>query len=88
MKNFLTLNNGINVPQLAYDTQLIKNEDAAKCVKTALEVGYQHIDTAQAYGNEEGVGDGIKQSQVEIKDIFVTTKILGEIKTFDEAKNQ
>lgn len=86
MKNNLKLNNGIIIPQLAYGTWLIKNEDAARCVKTALEVGYRHIDTAQAYANEVGVGEGIKKSGLKRKDIFVTTKVLGEIKTFEGAK--
>ena len=49
MKDFI-LNNGVKAPALAYGTWLIKNEDAANCVKMALEAGYRHIDTAQAYG--------------------------------------
>ena len=48
MKEFI-LNNGVKAPALAYGTWLIKNEDAANCVKMALEAGYRHIDTAQAY---------------------------------------
>ena len=86
MEENLKLNNGELIPQLAYGTWLIKNEDAAKCVKTALEVGYRHIDTAQAYGNEVGVGNGIKESGLNREDIYVTTKVLGEIKTYEEAK--
>ncbi len=86
MDKCLKLNNGLQIPKLAYGTWLIKNEDAANCVKTALEVGYRHIDTAQAYGNEEGVGLGIKESGLRRKDIYVTTKIMGEIKTYQGAK--
>lgn len=86
MEKYLKLNNGLLIPSLAYGTWLIKNEDAAKCVKTALEVGYRHIDTAQAYENEVGVGKGIKESGLNREDIFVTTKVLGEIKTYKEAK--
>ena len=61
MKDFI-LHNGVKAPALAYGTWLIKNENAANCVKMAIEAGYRHIDTAQAYGNEEGVGEGIRQS--------------------------
>ena len=63
MKEFV-LHNGNRVPALAYGTWLINNEKAANCVKMALEAGYRHIDTAQAYGNEEGVGIGIKESGI------------------------
>ena len=86
MNNNLILNNGVLIPQLAYGTWLIKNEDAARCVKTALEVGYRHIDTAQAYGNEVGVGEGIKESGLNREDIYVTTKVMAELKTYEEAK--
>ncbi len=86
MKENLKLNNGLLIPQLAYGTWLIKNEDAARCVKTALEVGYRHIDTAQAYGNEVGVGEGIKESGLNREDIYVTTKVQAEIKTYEGAK--
>ena len=86
MNNNLILNNGVLIPQLAYGTWLIKNEDAARCVKTALEVGYRHIDTAQVYGNEVGVGEGIKESGLNREDIYVTTKVMAELKTYEEAK--
>ena len=61
MKDFI-LNNGQKAPALAYGTWLIKNENAANCVKMAIEAGYRHIDTAQAYRNEEGVGEGDRKS--------------------------
>ena len=57
MKEFV-LHNGVKAPALAYGTWLIKNKNAANCVKMALDAGYRHIDTAQAYGNEKGVGEG------------------------------
>ena len=61
----MTLSNGIVVPQLALGTWLIQPDDkAAEAVRTALELGYRHIDTAQAYGNERGVGDGIRGSGI------------------------
>ena len=84
--NFFTLNNGIKVPALAFGTWLIKNNDAVNCVKTAIEAGYRHIDTAQAYGNEEGVGEGIRLSGIKREDIFITSKVKAEYKSYKKAK--
>ena len=84
--NKIKLANGLEVPTLAYGTWLIKDSDAEECVKTALELGYRHIDTAQAYGNEEGVGKGIKNSGLAREDVFVTTKVLAEHKAYIKAK--
>ena len=86
MNNIIKLYNGVEAPVLAYGTWLIKNENAAECVKTALELGYRHIDTAQAYGNEIGVGEGIRESGLKREDIFVTTKVQAEIKSYKKAK--
>ena len=86
MQKELKLANGNTIPVLGYGTWLIKNENAAQCVKTALELGYRHIDTAQAYGNEVGVGIGIKESGLKREDIYVTTKVLAEHKTYKKAK--
>lgn len=85
MKDF-TLLNGNKAPALAYGTWLIKNENAKNCVLMALEAGYRHIDTAQAYGNEVGVGEGIKASGLKREDIYVTTKVQAEIKNYKKAK--
>ena len=85
MKNF-KLSNGNEVPALAYGTWLIKNENAKNCVLMELEAGYRHIDTAQAYGNEEGVGLGIKESGLKREDIYLTTKVQAEHKTYNKAK--
>ena len=85
MKNF-KLSNGNEIPALAYGTWLIKNENAKNCVLMALEAGYRHIDTAQAYGNEEGVGLGIKESGLKREDIYLTTKVQAEHKTYNKAK--
>lgn len=85
MKEF-TLSNGVKVPSLAYGTWLIKNERAAECTKTALECGYRHVDTAQAYGNEEGVGQGIRDSGIKREDVFITTKVKAEYKSYKKAK--
>ena len=85
MKEF-TLLNGNKIPALAYGTWLIKNENAKDCVLMALEAGYRHIDTAQAYGNEQGVGEGIRQSGLKREDIYLTTKVQAEHKTYKKAK--
>ena len=82
----LKLNNGQMIPTLAYGTWLIDNKNASKCVQMAIEAGYKHIDTAQAYGNEEGVGEGIKESKIKREHLYVTTKVLAEHKTYKKAK--
>ena len=82
----IKLHNGQYSPTLAYGTWLIPNDKAANCVKMALEAGYRHIDTAQAYQNEEGVGQGIKESGLKREEIYITTKVQAEIKTYKEAK--
>ena len=82
----MTLSNGIVVPQLALGTWLIQPDDkAAEAVRTALELGYRHIDTAQAYGNERGVGDGIRGSGIAREQIFVTSKVEAEHKSYAAA---
>ena len=85
MKEFV-LNNGVKAPALAYGTWLIKNEDASNCVKMALEAGYRHIDTAQAYQNEEGVGQGIRESGLKREEVFITSKVQAEIKSYRKTK--
>lgn len=85
MEKFI-FTNGVEAPALAYGTWLIPNDKAANCVRMALEAGYRHIDTAQAYGNEEGVGEGIRQSGLKREDIFVTTKVQAEHKSYKKAK--
>ena len=82
----LKLYNGQEIPALGYGTWLIDNKVAANCVKLALEAGYRHIDTAQAYGNEEGVGKGIKESGLPREEIYLTSKVLAEIKNYKDAK--
>lgn len=82
----LTLNNHVDIPMLGLGTWLIDNDKAAKAVKTAFECGYRHIDTAQAYGNETGVGQGLKESHIKRKDAFITSKIAAEIKDYKTAK--
>lgn len=79
------LSNGIEIPKLGLGTWFISNSDAAKAVKDAAEVGYRHIDTAQAYRNESGVGDGVRSCGVKREDMFVTTKLAAEVKSYKKA---
>ena len=81
------LNKGVKIPKLGLGTWLIDNEKVVEVVKTALAAGYRHIDTAQAYGNEEGVGKAIRESNTPREEIFVTSKIAAEAKTYEEAYN-
>jgi len=80
-----TLSNGVEIPKLGLGTWMVSNEDAEQAVQDAIEIGYRHIDTAQAYGNESGVGEGIRASGVAREDIFVTTKLAAEVKSYEEA---
>ncbi|MCR5184656.1 MAG: aldo/keto reductase [Bacilli bacterium] len=82
----LELLNGVKIPIIGYGTWLIKNKDATNCVKMAIEAGYTHIDTAQAYGNEEGVGKAIRECGKDRSELFVTTKVAAELKTYKKAK--
>ncbi|MCJ2180595.1 aldo/keto reductase [Novosphingobium album (ex Hu et al. 2023)] len=81
-----TLNNGITIPRLGLGTWFIEDDDAAQAVRDAAAIGYRHFDTAQAYGNERGVGGGIRTCGIPRHELFVTTKLAAEIKTLDEAR--
>ncbi|WXC60030.1 hypothetical protein SNK03_005883 [Fusarium graminearum] len=72
----LPLANSVEIPQLGFGVYLSPPEVCVKSCLTALEAGYRHIDTAQYYGNEAEVGQAVQQSNIERKDIFLTTKIL------------
>src|SRR4029078_8490560 len=82
------LSNGVQIPKLGLGTWRIGNEDAATVVRDALKIGYRHIDTAQAYENEAGVGEGIRESGIARDDVFVTTKLAAEGKNYAQAKDQ
>ena len=83
--NTITLSNGVAVPQLALGTWLIDNGRTADAVKAAIDIGYRHIDTAQAYANEQGVGVGVRTSGVPRDQLFVTTKVAAEHKDYKSA---
>ena len=79
-----TLANGNKIPKVALGTWQTSDEDAARVVKYALDIGYLHIDTAIAYGNEAGVGKGMKAGGKARESYFVTSKLPAEIKTYEE----
>ena len=81
-----TLPNDVKIPKLGLGTWMIDDSDVAEAVKKAVELGYRHIDTAQAYENERGVGEGVRNCGVSRDQLFVTTKLDAGIKSYDEAK--
>lgn len=83
--NYITLNNGVKMPQLGYGVYQVSQEECERCVLDALQVGYRSIDTAQSYFNEEQVGTAIEKSRVDRKDIFLTTKVWVEHYGYKEA---
>jgi 2,5-diketo-D-gluconate reductase A len=71
----IPLNNGVEIPQLGFGVYQVPPADTAEAVQAALEVGYRHIDTAEMYGNEKGVGEGLRASGVPREEVFVTSKL-------------
>ena len=82
---YITLNNGVRLPSLGFGTWCIDNAKAAEAVRTATELGYRHIDTAQAYGNERGVGEGVRTCGVPRAELFVVSKVAAENKSYETA---
>ena len=79
------LNNGVSIPQLGFGTWLIEGDAAKQATETAIHCGYRLIDTAQAYGNEKEVGEGVRDSGRAREEVFVASKIAAELKTKDAA---
>lgn len=84
--DYVTLNNGVKMPKLGYGVYQTPPEETKNCVLDAIEVGYRSIDTAQAYNNEEGVGDAIKESGLPREELFITTKIWISNAGYEKAK--
>lgn len=80
------LYNGVEIPKLGLGTWMIEDSQVAAAIKAAIDLGYRHIDTAQAYANERGVGEGIRDCGLARDEIFVTTKLDAGIKDYNEAK--
>lgn len=83
---YVTLNNGIKMPKLGYGVYQTPAEKTERCVLDAIEVGYRAIDTAQAYGNEEGVGAALKKSSLPREEFFITTKVWITNAGYEKAK--
>jgi 2,5-diketo-D-gluconate reductase A len=81
----ITLNNGVEIPQLGFGVYQVPPEETENAVRSALEVGYRHIDTAEMYGNEKGVGAGIRASGVPREEVFVTSKLNNGFHAHDDA---
>lgn len=84
-ENFKLLSNGVKMPSIGFGTYKSGNdEETAKIVKYALEIGYMQIDTASFYGNEVGIGNGIKESGINREDIFLVTKLWNDDHGYDK----
>jgi len=88
----IALNNGVEIPQLGFGVFKIKPEQTAEATRTALDVGYRHIDTAQMYGNEKEVGQAVRDSGLDRGEVFVTSKLNnnrlerdGILRSFDQS---
>lgn len=80
-----TLSNGVTIPKLGLGTWFISDGEVPQAVCEAVKMGYRHIDTAQAYENEHGVGEGIRNCGIAREELFITTKLAAEIKSYEEA---
>lgn len=81
------MNNGLEIPKLALGTWLIDDDKLAEAVRQSIKIGYRHIDTAQAYGNERGVGEGVRTCGISRDQVFVTSKVAAENKTYESTSN-
>lgn len=84
--NYITLSNGVKMPQLGYGVYQVTKDECERCVSDALKVGYRLIDTAQSYFNEEEVGNAIAKSGIPREEIFLTTKVWIEHYGYEAAK--
>lgn len=83
---YATLSNGVKMPMLGYGVYQVDPAECARCVKDAINAGYRSIDTAQAYCNEEGVGQAVKASGVPREELFITTKVWISNGGYEKAK--
>ncbi len=80
------MSNGIRIPKIALGTWQVSEEQAKTAVLSAVKLGYRHIDTAAAYRNEKGVGEALKACGVNRNELYITSKVPAELKTYEEAK--
>ena len=83
---YVTLSNGVKMPKLGYGVYQTPPQETEKCVLDAIETGYRSIDTAQAYGNEEGVGNALAKSGLQREEFFITTKVWITNAGYEKAK--
>ena len=81
----ITLNNGLQIPQLGFGVYQVDPAETRDATLAALEVGYRHIDTAEMYGNEKGVGEAVRDSGLAREDVFVTSKLNNGFHAYDDA---
>ena len=85
--DYVTLNNGVRMPQLGFGTYQIKDKaECKRAVRSAVDVGYRLIDTAASYGNEEAVGKAVRECGVAREDLFITTKLWISDTSYEGAK--
>src|ERR1700741_332639 len=82
----ITLNDGHTIPQLGFGVFQIKPDQTAAAVRSALEIGYRHIDTAEMYGNEKEVGQGIRDAGLSREEVFITSKLNNGYHRADDAR--
>jgi 2,5-diketo-D-gluconate reductase A len=82
----IELNDGVRIPQLGFGVFQIKPDETATAVKGALDIGYRHIDTAEMYGNEREVGQGIRDAGLDRADVFITSKLNNGFHEPDDAR--
>ena len=84
---YITLNNGLQMPLEGFGVfQVRDKEECKRSVLDAIRTGYRLIDTAQAYGNERGVGEGIRTCGIPREELFIVSKVAAEHKTYEDAK--
>ena len=83
---YVTLNNGVKMPQLGYGVYQVSQEECERCVLDAIGAGYRSIDTAQSYGNEAAVGSAVKRCGVPREELFLTTKVWMSNAGYEKAK--
>ncbi|MBR3151776.1 MAG: aldo/keto reductase, partial [Erysipelotrichaceae bacterium] len=86
LKETYTLNNGVRIPKIGLGTWQMHDEKIRNAISAAFELGYRHIDTAEAYGNEKEVGEAVRASGLPREEIFVTTKVLAKVKDYEGAR--
>lgn len=88
LEEAFTLSNGVTIPKLGLGTWRIEDGTVAQVIRSGAALGYRHFDTAQAYANEHGVGVGVRASGIARDEIFVTTKLAAECKSYADAKER